>query len=74
MGVKSTVRLSRREAEERYVRFKLSEKTLERAYRAEAVRMSDTELEDVLERLNDESYRDNYGSYGGFDNYSITQD
>ncbi|UTU09629.1 hypothetical protein CcrBL47_gp343 [Caulobacter phage BL47] len=71
MGVKTTVRLSRQEAEERYVRFKLADKTLARSYRAQAALMSDKDLEDVLERLNDESYRDDYGTYGGYDNYLI---
>ncbi|AXQ69916.1 hypothetical protein HOU03_gp352 [Caulobacter phage CcrSC] len=73
MGVKSTVRLSRQEAEERYVRLKLEDQALARSFRAEAVMMTDTQLEDVLERLNDDRYRDEYGSSSGYDNYLITK-
>jgi hypothetical protein len=68
MGVKSTKNLFRQEAEEKYVSLKLKmelEKQ-KRIWRAEAVAMDDTDLENVLERMNDQA---NYGE--GFENYCI---
>ena len=64
MGVKSTTRLTREDAEALYAEFKARDKI--RKYRSKAVAMTDKELEDEIERLNDK-YLD-----GGFDNYLIT--
>jgi hypothetical protein len=57
MGVKSTVFLTRAEAEDRY-----------RSYYKMHVSFSDADLEEELERLNDKA---NGGQ--GFDNYQITK-
>ena len=64
MGVKSTVRLTRQEAEDRYVQFKLDRKRPK--YEAMAKEKSDEDLELLIERWNDEAYDGQ-----GFDNYSI---
>lgn len=69
MGVKSTMTISRDRAERMYVEFKA--RLLDRQFRSQAVAMTDTELEDELERLNDEYYSREYGDGGGFDNYII---
>ncbi len=70
MGIKSTMKISRGRAERMYAEFRARE--LERQFRAQAVAMNNVELEDELERLNDEYYQREYG-YGstGFDNYII---
>lgn len=61
MGAKSTVTLSRKEAESL-----LAEKWLE----LQPLAMSDTELEDELERLNDKLSQRG-GFYQGLSNYLI---
>lgn len=66
MGVKSTREMSRRALEDLYVEKKMSDPAVARKFRAEAVMMEDTELENAVELLND---RLNDGE--GFENYSI---
>ncbi|AXQ69357.1 hypothetical protein HOU02_gp368 [Caulobacter phage CcrBL9] len=65
MGWKSTQRLTRQDAEERYLRFRLADPDLIRSIRAEAVMMNDTALEDALERLAEQNHESGY-------NYLIT--
>lgn len=65
MGVKSTISLTRAEAEGKYVWLKQDE--MERKLRSEAVLLRDKDLENVLEALNDEA---NGGE--GFENYIIS--
>jgi len=67
MGVKSTVYLTRREAEERYVDLRFEE--IRRYLRAETVLQSNEELEIALERLNDAAKGGE-----GFENYTIEAD
>jgi len=67
MGVKSTVTLSRNSAESKYITYK--QEAMVRMLRAQAVLMSDKELEDELERLNDLAWDGE-----GFDNYLIVSD
>lgn len=64
MGVKSTVTLTREEAEEKYV--DLYTEMNRRRIRAQAVAMDDKELEDVLEEWNDKAKGGE-----GFENYLI---
>lgn len=64
MGVKSTIELTRAEADERYVELRIRQ--LRRGLMADAVKQTDRELEDSLERLNDEAEGGE-----GFENYSI---
>ena len=66
MGVKSTYSLTRRKAEDKYVELKMESQKSQRMFRAQAVMMEDKELEDELERLNDENHNGE-----GFENYSI---
>jgi hypothetical protein len=66
MGVKSTVRLTREEAERRFVELYVKRK--ENKIRAKAVALSDQELEDKLERWNDAVHDGE-----GFENYLIVQ-
>jgi hypothetical protein len=66
MGVKSTVHLSREEAERRYIDH-IIDTVLRPRLVSQVSFLSDTELEDVIERFNDEKYE----SGGGFDNYII---
>lgn len=66
MGVKSTVRLTRDEAEQKYV--DLNEVKILRQLKSIAVAMDDEELENTLESLNDKA---NDGE--GFENYLITR-
>jgi hypothetical protein len=73
MGVKSTVTLTRREAEELYVEKRLDMDALKRQIRAEAVLMNDVELENMLEKLNDAPYYERYG-HSGYDNYLIREE
>lgn len=75
MGVKSTTRLSRNEAETRYVSEALKEQVakLTAIYEARASTMTDVQLEDELERINDEYFQREYGS-GGFDNFLISDE
>lgn len=67
MGVKSTTVLKREAAEDLYLSLKAEQKT--RKWKAQAVKMTDSQLEDELERLNDATYAD--GS--GYDNYVISE-
>lgn len=67
MGVKSTVELTRAEAEAKYV--DLVEQLRRRMTRAEAVMLDDRRLEDLLEAMNDAL---NDGE--GFDNFAIVPD
>lgn len=68
MGVKSTKVLTRKEAQEKYVELCLANlDQLKRELLAEALCMSNRELESTLEELNDAKY----GPDGGFDNYSV---
>ena len=69
MGVKSTTTLTRQEAENKYVDLMKNNPATLRRWRAQAVLMTDKELEDELERLNDATFED---GQGGFDNYSIS--
>jgi len=64
MGVKSTRELTRKKAEELYVILKKELST--RIFLAEAVSMSDNDIEDVLEQMND-----NANDGEGFENYRI---
>lgn len=67
MGVKSTVSLTRSEAIAKYADLKA--KTKRRKYEAKAIRMDRRELEDEIERLNDEV---NGGE--GYENYVIVEE
>ena len=64
MGVKSTVPLTRSEAESKYVDLKIE--AAKRQLRSEAALLDDKELEDVLEELNDKQ-----AGGEGFENYVI---
>jgi hypothetical protein len=64
MGVKSTVRLTRREAINRYVDFRVADYI--RFVRREAEMLTAVELEDIIERLNDKAKGGE-----GFENYII---
>lgn len=68
MGVKSTVRLTRRQAEDAWVALRLRDEDLSREFRAEAVIMGTVELEDKLEALNDK-----VKGGEGFENYLILE-
>lgn len=65
MGVKSTVRLNREEAERRFVEMKLERKRAK--YQDKAKALSSVELEDILERWNDEAHEGE-----GFENYLVS--
>ena len=67
MGVKSTVRLTRAQAVERYVDLKIEAKR--RKLRQKAAQFTDEQLEDEVMRLNDEAHDGE-----GFENYSIVAD
>lgn len=68
MGVKSTTTLTRQAAEDKYVEMKT-----DRA-RAKAYRLSNSQLEAELERLNDKAVDELTGTPGGgFDNYLIQE-
>jgi hypothetical protein len=67
MGVKSTINLSRRVAEEKYVEFKL--RTERRKFLGQAVAMENKQLENVLETMNDDQ-----AGGEGFENYIIDGD
>lgn len=68
MGVKSTVTLTRSQAEERYVA--LRQRQIEKGIEWYARALSNQALEEALEALNDElSYNGQ-----GFDNYAIIPD
>jgi hypothetical protein len=64
MGVKSTVRLTRREAIDLYVTHRLADLTP--IARSEAIWMSDKDLEYALEKMNDSAKGGE-----GFENYII---
>lgn len=64
MGVKSTVSITRESAERRWVDMKLESKRPK--FEAKAKELSDTELENALEEMNDARYGGE-----GFDNYAI---
>jgi hypothetical protein len=64
MGVKSTVYLTRKQAEDKFIDLYIQRKMGK--FRAKAAVLSDTELENKLERWNDEA---NDGE--GFENYII---
>jgi hypothetical protein len=68
MGVKSTITLTREEAEKKYV--ELMQREEARRFRAQAAYMDKSELEFELERLDDKL------SYSGesFNNYLIVPD
>lgn len=66
MGVNTTINLTRTEAEEKYVDFRIEQER--RKLRAEAVAMESKELEDILEIMNDKASC----SGAGFENYQIT--
>lgn len=68
MGVKSTVYLTREEAERKFVELYMQRKKLQQKARAKAVMLSDTELEDKLEIWNDEAHDGE-----GFENYLIRE-
>jgi len=65
MGVKSTITLTREEAEEKYIYLK--QDLMKRKLRSEAVGMEDEELEDILCEMNDKA-----SGGEGFENYSIS--
>lgn len=67
MGVKSTVILTREEAEKKYVDLKLKDESLVRTLRAEAAQMGEVQLENELETLNDKQ-----AGGEGFENYLIS--
>lgn len=54
MGIKSTHRLTRGQAELRYIKL-YNDRQLKKA-KAKLAKLSDTELEDVLEKWNDEAF------------------
>lgn len=67
-GVKSTKILTRKEAQEKYVELRFAEvERIKRELLAEAMVMSNKELERDLEEMNDEKH----GPEGGFENYII---
>lgn len=67
MGVKSTVSLTRLEAIEKYADLKA--KTKRRKYEAKAISMDRRQLEDEIERLNDE-----VSDGEGYENYVIIEE
>lgn len=67
MGVKSTVTLTRAQAEERYIELLIQE--ARRRLRTKAAAMSDKQLEDVIEVLNDSEKGGE-----GFENYQIREE
>lgn len=67
MGVKSTVSLTRLEAIEKYADLKA--KLKRRKHEAKAIAMGKRELEDEIERMNDEA---NDGE--GYENYVIVEE
>jgi hypothetical protein len=69
IGDKSTTRLTREDAARRYADLK-AELKRER-WIAKAMAMTDSELENALEDLNDEAFEIRYGVREGFDNFSI---
>lgn len=72
MGVKSTVRLTRKEAEAQFVSNYIDAKRNKAEIKAKqkVLALSNVALEDALEDYNDFLYRD---TMGGFDNYLITE-
>ena len=68
MGVKSTVELTRQQAEDKFVELFLRSPLQERRARLWAQQHNDKELEDALERMND---LDKGGE--GFENYTINR-
>ncbi len=64
MGVKSTVDLTREQAEEKYIELRLVR--VKRQLKAEAVLFSNHELETIIEQMSDSA---NEGE--GFENYNI---
>jgi hypothetical protein len=66
MGVKSTVDLTRQQAEEKFVDLTLETSDVKRYIRAAAVMLDDTELERQLMIMNDKR-----AGGEGFDNYNI---
>lgn len=69
MGVKSTVTLTRKQAEDKFVDLFMNSPVQQRRARAFAAMHSDTELEDALELMNDEARGGE-----GFENYSIERE
>ncbi len=69
MGAKSTVDLTRQQAEDRFVELYLLRKRTEAKAREKARRLTNTELEDKLEQYNDEALEQG-GGYG-LENYLI---
>jgi hypothetical protein len=66
MGVKSTYTMTRKQAEECYVLFKMRDMEIRRKLRAEAALLSDEALEYILMKMNDEAHGGE-----GFENYTI---
>ena len=67
MGVKSTTKLTREEAEQKFIYFtqEMSKRSLKRGVKI----YDDTKLEDILERMNNEVHDGE-----GFDNYRIVEE
>lgn len=72
MGIKSTVKLTRKQAEDRYLDMRLEALTLE--LKKSVTALSNKFLEDELERLNDGAHQDSSPYGTGFDNYIITEE
>lgn len=66
MSVKTTIILTRKEAEDKYISLKQEMK--QRSFRAEAVGMDNHYLEASLERMNDFLHEGE-----GFENYSVSE-
>ena len=69
MGVKSTQHLTRKRAEEIYAELRMEQER--RKYMSQAALLTNMELEDEIERLNDEKYSQENAGSTGFDNYLI---
>ena len=73
MGIKSTVRLTRTDAENRYIEHRLI--AVREELRREVQQIADVHLEDVLEAQSDERAREqNSFVTSGFDNFLIISD
>lgn len=68
MSVKSTQRITRQDAESRYLNLRLADKKLIGSIRGEAACLSNEELEKELEQMNDKHHGGE-----GFENYLITE-
>lgn len=73
MGVKSSVVYTREQAEDAYVQMRLDSKRAK--YERKAKKLSNKELENLLEELSDAEHNRKYNdTSGGFNNYVIGEE